>query len=366
MRVLAIDGGPSPLLLIRLLRHMEEKRPGTLAATEMFAGTSDGAFTALYLAARLAEGKMKPLEIIDGCIAFSNGLCKVLHATSGRTVRLLLGGGPLNLSRDLRSFLQQPEIYGTLTLGDLDRLATIVTFDAFHWRPHLFRNFVPEGHSEVTLVDAALASSAFPMLLPLHSGNNDNFYLDGGVVANNPAMGALASGLQYMKVTDPPLPGEAESDRLRHMTLFSMGGRESLAERKSVTGKIRDGLLGTLKTLDPWRAVSASGDLNWGWMQWILLRPLFLADLLLQGSIEQVTFQCHQLLGRRFYRYSPPMAELKQVAKAFYGDPAELYRNLDQHAAWLCGQPEMRETLEWIETTWLAPTLPLERAVAIE
>ncbi|MSP61586.1 MAG: hypothetical protein EXR72_14850 [Myxococcales bacterium] len=331
---------------------MEEQRPGTLEKTEMFAGTSDGAFMTLYLAARLAEGNMEPLEMIDGCIEFSNRLCEVLHATFGRTLRLLLGG-PLNLSRDLRDLLSRPEIYGDLTLGDLDRMMLVVTFDAFNWRPCMLRSFDPMARPEITLVDAALASSAFPMLLPLHNGGDGNFYLDGGVVANNPAMGALSSGLQYLRWTEAQDDENGESDHLRQMTVFSLGSHVSKSERTTVTGKIRKGLLEMLIAIDPWGVPGAPGDMNWGWTQWILRPPAFLTDLLLQGSVAQTSFECRQLLGRRFHRYTPPLSQLQEAATAFFRDRAPLSQDLDEQAASLCGQTGMSETLTWLESEWL-------------
>ncbi len=44
-------------------------------------------------------------------------------------------------------------------------------------------------NSEVSLLDAALATSAAPTYFPMHTINNKRF-VDGGLVANNPSMHA--------------------------------------------------------------------------------------------------------------------------------------------------------------------------------
>jgi hypothetical protein len=45
-RILSFDGGPNTLSYLGCLLALEEQVPGFLARTDLFAGTSDGAFAA--------------------------------------------------------------------------------------------------------------------------------------------------------------------------------------------------------------------------------------------------------------------------------------------------------------------------------
>ncbi|HMY18935.1 MAG TPA: hypothetical protein PKA58_21560, partial [Polyangium sp.] len=53
--ILSIDGGPAAPVQVRMLRKVEERYPGFLASTDMFAGTSDGAMVGMFLASRLPK-----------------------------------------------------------------------------------------------------------------------------------------------------------------------------------------------------------------------------------------------------------------------------------------------------------------------
>ena len=192
-RVLTMDGGPSPLLQIRLLREVERLCPGFLERTDLFAGTSDGGFISLFLAASLTRGK-SAAQALDDAVTFGNELIYALDLDWCSVARLLLGFSAAHSARGLRALLEKKDVYGDLRMTELTRGAMVVSFDAFNWRPRYFRNFEPFCHrgaddtSGATLVDAALSSSAFPLFLPIHYGFRGRHYLDGGLVANNPCL----------------------------------------------------------------------------------------------------------------------------------------------------------------------------------
>jgi patatin-like phospholipase/acyl hydrolase len=107
---------------------------------------------------------------------------------------------------------------------------------------------------------------------PIYQG-----YIDGGVVACNPSICALAQALD-------PAAGAKE---LEQVVLLSMG-----------TG------------LNPKYLDTTDGD--WGLAQW----APHLVSLMLEGSADLANYQCHQLLRERYLRLNPilPYAiEMDQV-----------------------------------------------------
>ncbi|MEY3013719.1 MAG: hypothetical protein RIT45_2454, partial [Pseudomonadota bacterium] len=68
-RILSFDGGPSTVDYLRQLRVIEHNRPGFLDRVDFFAGTSDGAWSALFLASRPAG--TSGIDALDLAIAFN-------------------------------------------------------------------------------------------------------------------------------------------------------------------------------------------------------------------------------------------------------------------------------------------------------
>jgi len=143
-----------------------------------------------------------------------------------------------------------------------------------------------------------MRTSAAPSYFPIYQG-----YIDGGVVAGNPSMAALAQALE------PNTGGQA----LQDVTLLSLGtGRNS----QYLTAQNND----------------------WGWLQW----APHIINIVLDGTSGIADYECRQLLGGRYHRLNPYLPErinLDDVAKL----------------------PRLREIAErvMLEPTldWLTPTL---------
>jgi patatin-like phospholipase/acyl hydrolase len=87
--------------------------------------------------------------------------------------------------------------------------------------------------------------------------------VDGGVVANNPSMAAVAQALD----------GRAAGTPLDELVLLSLGsGSEPMYIER--------------------------GDVDWGWAQWA--RPL--VSMMISGVMGVADFQSRQLLGDRYFR----------------------------------------------------------------
>jgi hypothetical protein len=88
-------------------------------------------------------------------------------------------------------------------------------------------------------------------------------YIDGGIVANNPSMAALAQALH---------PGGG-GRRLEEVALLSVGSGQSA---HYIPGDHHD----------------------WGYLQWA--RPI--VQIAFDAQMDMVHFQCRQLLGERYHR----------------------------------------------------------------
>lgn len=359
LRVLTIDGGPAALLQVHLLRRLQHEVPGFLEQTEMFAGTSDGAFLSLFLASRLARG-VTGSRALDEAKPFMRRVLEALHATPCGVLGLVSGLLPLDRATRLRALLSSPEGYGDMRLRDLDRRMLVVSLDTDTWAPKLFRNFAttaptPDpGDGDRTLVDVALASSAFPLYLPIHGGEAQGHFVDGGLVANNPAMCALANGLQLQMETHKHVSVRHLRDWLPSVRMLSLGAFECAQERDAIERSWIGGLLKMLckkAPLHPWPL--ARGDVHWGWLQWLVLRPLFLVDLTAQGSVSVVSHQCSDLLDEDFFRFDPSIQEINVALRATLAPPRVVCELLEARAAEIAGDDYFKKFVAWAKDRWM-------------
>ncbi|MCH5374468.1 MAG: patatin-like phospholipase family protein, partial [Planctomycetes bacterium] len=178
-------------------------------------------------------------------------------------------------NKNLRSEVKK--IWDKTLLKDLKKKVLIASFDLDNedpdpekraWKPKFFHNFPgndSDGDLEVYLI--ALYSSAAPTYFPSVDG-----YVDGGVVANNPSMAALAQVLDSRaKIKERP--------GLDDIVLLSVG-----------TGQLPYFIKGT--------------RLDWGFAQWA--KPII--SLMMDGSMGVADYQCQQLLGKHYHRISPALA----------------------------------------------------------
>jgi patatin-like phospholipase/acyl hydrolase len=263
-RILTLDGGGiRGLITAILLKRLEEAKPGFLSSVDLVAGTSTGGLIALGL----ASGKL-PEEAMDlyekhGKTVFSDSVFDNVKDVGG------LIGAQYSI-KYLKQVLTSE--FNQLTLGDLEKKVVVSSFDLDNefkgpghvrtWKAKFFHNF-PGNDSDAneTVVDVALRTSNAPTYFPIYQG-----YIDGGVVANNPSMCALAQAIH------PSTGGQ----NLENIVLLSLG-----------TGH------------NPRYIEIMKGD--WGLLHWA---PHIL-NLMLEGSAGLADYQCQQLLGERYKRVNP-------------------------------------------------------------
>jgi patatin-like phospholipase/acyl hydrolase len=269
-RILSLDGGGiRGVLTATILERIEKDSPGFISNINLFAGTSTGGILALGLAKGMTPTEARELYENLGMRVFKDSRWDNLWDIT------IPGLGPLKgaqySDKPLREELEK--VFGDMKLRDLPKNVMISSFDLDNkskepgkrnWKPKFFHNYESadsDGHEFV--VDVALATAAAPTFFPIHNG-----FIDGGVIANNPSMCALAQALNK----------DTGKKSLRSLAMLSVG-----------TG-------GNPRYLE-----AVQGD--WGLVQW----APHLVSLIMEGSVNTAHYQCKQILGNRYMRINPTL-----------------------------------------------------------
>ena len=272
-RILSLDGGGiRGLLTSILLARLEAAHPGVVAQTDLIAGTSIGGIMALMLAAGFSAAEVTQGLEMSGTAVFT---------TSGANADNKPGETAALYANDtLKSSLEM--IFGERTLADLPKKVLIAAFDldskaqgglgSFRtWKPKFFHNFPGSGSDgQEKLVDIGLRTSAAPIYFPIYQG-----YVDGGVVAKNPAMCALAQAIDV----------ETGGQSLADTVMLSIG-----------TGQNANFL-----------ALDESDDGSWGIQQWS--QDTRLLNVTWGNDDKLVDYQCGRFLGERYHRIDTVLSE---------------------------------------------------------
>lgn len=264
-RILSFDGGGiRGLVTLAILKRLEATVPNLIANVDLLAGTSTGGIIALGLAAGKSVDELTALYVDNGKDIFDDSWFDNIRDLGGLT------GADYDQS-NLEKILRR--IFGPLRLQDLSKRVVIPAFDLDNgakpeskrtWDPKFFHNFPgndTDGNESV--VDVALDTSAAPTYFPSHAG-----FIDGGVVANNPSMAAVAQTQDDRN--------EGANPKLGELVVLSIGTGRNLSYIKGQT-------------------------LDWGLAQWA--KPL--VNLLLDASMGIEDYQCRQILRDNYRRIAP-------------------------------------------------------------
>ena len=264
-RILSFDGGGiRGLVTLAILKRLETQIPNLIKNADLLTGTSTGGIIALGLAAGKSVDEMIALYQDHGKDIFDDSWWDDIRDIGG------IAGADYD-QKNLEKYLKG--LFGTKTLKDLKQRVVIPTFNLDDenpdpakrtWNPKFFHNFPgTDTDGSESVVEVALNTSAAPTYFPSHGT-----YIDGGVVANNPSLAAVAQTQDARNKERAPL--------LRNIHLLSLGTGTNLSY---VKGK----------------------NLDWGLAQWA--KPLI--SLLLDASMGIADFQCRQILKDTYRRIAP-------------------------------------------------------------
>lgn len=269
-RIVSCDGGGiRGVLTAVLLDRLSSSYPALLQdradTITMFAGTSTGGILALGLANGLSPAQIRDLYVTNGKLIFDSSWTRDVVEIGG------LSGSKYD-NVNLKQILQ--ETFGALKLQDLKPRVLIASFSLDNqdpdpakrtWSPKFFHNFPgPDSDGDSLAVDVAMSTSAAPTYFPSYG-----VFVDGGVIANNPSMAAVAQTLDDRNPQD-------ERATLADIKLLSVGTGDSL---QYIAGENHD----------------------WGDAQWI--KPIL--NVMMDGSVGVADYECRQLLGNRYCRLQP-------------------------------------------------------------
>lgn len=304
-RILAFDGGGiRGVLTLVLLERLDEAVPGWRDRAGLLAGTSTGGIIALGLAAGMSPRELRELYETRAKEIFDDS-----WLDNVRDLGTLVGAqySLRPLSRVLRSVFEDKR------LKNLKRRVLVPAFDLDNrhrdpmrrsWAPKFFHNFPgPDSDGDRLAYRVALYTSAAPTFFPSVDG-----YIDGGVVANNPSMAALAQVLDTRAVPRP-----APLDKI---SLLSLGTGRNLMR---IEGDRHD----------------------WGQAQWV--KPLM--NIMTSGGMSMTDYQCRQLLGGRYHRLSPVFPPGLSI-------PMQAWRRIPELVAF-AEAVDLGETAAWIRKHWI-------------
>lgn len=268
-RILTFDGGGIRGAYTAQILAMLEEELHFLQYVDLFAGTSIGSVLAFGLAYGLS-----PEDLVVFFQTKAQEIFKV-----NRSLMEILQLSAKYQTDPFKEVLEEvipPEV----TLDKINKKVLCVSFELFNpyynnWTPAVIDNFDPLTSNMISVDDAILRSTAAPTYFCSYQG-----FIDGGMVANNPSMMALASALDKNKA------GQELSD----IRLLALG-----------TGITPSYI---------------QNDVDWGTIEWMLKPPFYpntplnpLIDLLFDSNVSGPHYQCGSILGEGYFRLNPYLSQ---------------------------------------------------------
>ena len=343
--------------------------PGFLAATNMFAGTSNGSMVALFIASRMPQNQQKAkkesLAILKDAIEFSNCTLRAMAPTVGVYTKFLAGIGPIYDTDRLAQLFQSA--IGNMTLGQLERyMAVAVSMSMNEFQPRSFvwiQKFL-EHDREMLIADAMLASSSLPLFCSLYGNWTGDHYLDGAFVANNPSMVAATRILEMleMKMRGGVLPVGPRGRHAGHPEHKKPATARTLSRCRILSLGVNDSRGGMASALEGNRFMNKllgspfqPGMLSWGWWQLVVNRPRLLATLLYQGQNREIARQCAAVFGlHHFHRYAPFVQAFATLGATTGQNPDNLIKACETCAKEQThgDNPKWKRLVRYIENDW--------------
>lgn len=308
IRILALDGGPRGLLMNSILLRLENERPGLLDSIDIFAGTSAGSISAALIAAASTprEGVKNAIEFWRRWRPFAQSKQK-----SSRSWMALAGLSAFMTHASIYRNLE--EMLGDRRLSDLPRKLLIPSFcldneaslrERRQWSVRIYHNLLPELlDDDDRVLDICMRSSSIPMVHPVYQG-----HIDGGLFANNPALCAVVTALDF------------EDTSLPQVEVLSLG----------------QGITSTYMPL-------TRGDVGYG--KWMLDKdnPIAIIKVVMESNMQAINYQCSRLLEDRFIRFDPVLTSDVEP------DPKRPFAEYNNRQEFMAAQLDLRQVLSRLE-----------------
>lgn len=221
-RVLTLDGGGmrglyTAIVLKTLMQRFNVDYTNQYDLGKSFnliCGTSTGAILACGLAIGIPIEKIIDLYVKNGSLIFPEPIPKGIIASNRWLLKYR--NKPAADVQSLKKALKK--CFGDNTINDVYQARNISlcipTVDANNYKPWVFKT----GHNpekfrdnKYKITDVCLASSSAPIYFPLakitdpNNNKNNQFFVDGGLWANNPILVGLTEALQINKDNKVPI-----------------------------------------------------------------------------------------------------------------------------------------------------------------
>jgi uncharacterized protein len=326
-KILSCDGGGIRGLITALLIQDLDKRSHIIERADGFAGTSTGGLLALALAHQVPIAEIIDIYRTKGQEIFKENRVLIEQREALQKNDTLTAPAHFEceyVNTGLKKIAV--ELLGNGNLADLPRFVAVNSARLWDpvvqsWMPCTFSNGSNNAYRGISLVDAALATSAAPSYFPPYEIAGLGYFADGGVFANNPSIAAVAEAL-----------ASDRAGNLDNLRVLSLG-----------TGTTPQGL-----------TASAIGKpLSWGATKWLLgaavnheIPAAALLKLTLATTAELAAQQAKQILSDRYTRgnfalsQSMPMDDWKKVPEM----EKETYAYM-KTAEW-------QGVCQWVEQHW--------------
>lgn len=198
MKILSLDGGGIRGIISAVwLQELQRKLDKPIYETfDLIAGTSTGAILAVALGLGMDPGDILSMYLEKAPLIFPQNKYKRI---AGRISRLFRGHGFSQPKYDdiiLNSILK--DILGHSKFGDMKTNIIVPAYDLEHMQSRVFKSWRNE-YKDLSSWEIVRASAAAPTYLSAYKMvvmGRETHFVDGGVIANNPSMCAVAEAMR--------------------------------------------------------------------------------------------------------------------------------------------------------------------------
>lgn len=387
-RIVCMDGGDGRVtaqLLENIHQRLGNNQDKFLNHADVFVGTSAGGINSLLLAAQDREKRDAFIPTLYNL--WANLLLAMLPLPPSHlppNVLQHLGPfGPLVYPMQLAQYLVQLGLsltgfhnlvnntsmrtqlqaqLGSRTLGELPGKVAVVSLQLDNealnpaerrWTSKIFTNVLRSHDADNTdvrelCIDVALRTSAQPIYFPIFqsiTGRGPGF-IDGGYVANNPSMVAIAQALSMLA----PERARAAANSFSNAAASTSVPAEPAAPAKVLMLSLGAGgrnMFPGPSYLGPTQVPFVGGNSYWGYASWLLnpFAPFLLLNVFLQGQGDEASFQALNVLSAANYRRLDPKVE---------NAPHMSGPQLRSHVSNLVSDQEYDDVVDWLNSSgWL-------------